>query len=39
MIKSISTIGGKPRLDPPIYSEILNPRELIDWIEEMKNIF
>ena len=39
MIKSINSIGGKPRLDSPIYPGILNPRELIDWIGEMEKYF
>ena len=37
VIKSINSIGGK--LDIIIYSGILNPEELIDWIGEMEFFF
>lgn len=37
MLKAINNIGGKPRLDTPVYSGSLNPQELIDWIGEMEN--
>ena len=30
IIKAIDNIGGKPRLDIPIYSRSLNPKELIE---------
>ena len=30
MIRAISIIGAKPKLDIPIYSDCLNPKELID---------
>lgn len=32
----ISNIGGKPKLHTPIYSDSLNPTELIDWIGEIQ---
>jgi hypothetical protein len=39
MIKEINGIGGKPKLDTPVYYGSLNPEELIDWIGEMENFF
>ena len=39
MIKAISSIGGKPKLDTHVYSGSLNPEELIDWIGEMEKFF
>jgi hypothetical protein len=39
IIRAINGIGGKPKLDTPIYSHGLNPKELIDWIGEMENFF
>ena len=30
MISAINSIGGKPKLDTPIYFSSLNPKELID---------
>ena len=39
MIKSISSIGGKPKLNTHVYSNSLNPGELIDWIGEMEKYF
>lgn len=32
MLRAIKNIGGKPRLDTPIYFGSLNQEELIDWI-------
>ena len=29
MIRAIRNIGGKPKLDTPIYSSCLSPKELI----------
>ena len=39
MIKAITSIGGQPKLDTPIYFNSLNPKELIDWIREIENFF
>lgn len=39
MIRVINSVGGKPKLDTPIYSNCLNPKELIDWIGEMEKFF
>ena len=39
MIKAISSIGGKPKLDTHVYSGSINPEELIDWIGEMEKYF
>ena len=39
MVKAISSIGGKPKLDTNVYSSSLNIEELIDCIGEMENLF
>ena len=39
MIKAIDNIGGKPRVDTPIYFGSLNPEELIYYIGEMEKYF
>ena len=39
ILRAINNIGGKPRLDTPIYFDSLNPEELIDWIRKMEKFF
>ena len=39
IIKAISNIKGKPRLDTHVYYNSLNHKELIDWIGEMEKLF
>jgi hypothetical protein len=38
MIKAISIIGNRPRMDTSTYSGSLNPKDLIDWIIEFEGI-
>ena len=39
LLRAINNIGGKPRLDTPMYSGSLYPEELIDWIGEIVKFF
>ena len=36
LIRAISKIGKRPRVEVPSYSGSLNPEELIDWINELE---
>lgn len=39
LIRAISKIGKRPRAEVPSYSGSLNPKELIDWINELEEYF
>jgi hypothetical protein len=39
MIRTIKYLGGKSRLETPLYYKNLNFKELIYWIGEMKKLF
>ena len=38
-LKSVLESSSKQRPKIPIYQGILNPKELIDWINDMENLF
>lgn len=39
LIRAISKIGKRPKVEVPSYSGILNPEELIDWINALEEYF
>lgn len=39
MIRAINSVGVKPKLNAHVYSDSLNPKELIDWIREMEGFY
>ena len=39
IIKALTYLRGKPKLETPTYSGSLNPKELIDWARDMENFF
>jgi hypothetical protein len=39
LIRSISKIGKRPKVEVPSYCRSINPEELIDWINELEEYF
>ena len=39
LFKAISKIRKRPKFEVPTYSRNLNPKELIDWINELEEYF
>ena len=39
LFKAITKIGNKTKFDVPIFLGNLNPKELIDWINELEEYF
>ena len=39
LFKAITKIGKRPKFDVPTFSRNINPKQLIDWINELEEYF
>ena len=39
IFRAISNIGKRPKFEVPIFLRNLNPKELIDWVNELEEYF